>query len=176
MTRTAQRTVIVASLAGFAAAFGLTASTALADETAPDSAGGRYLFEKQPGGKDTAYLRLDTQTGAVSLCSQREVGFTCEAVAEDRAVFESEIARLRAENAALKKTVIAHGLPLPPGLGATSSPEPGVAQNNDLQNNQLILRLPSDADIDRMVALAGRVWHRFVDAIERAQKQVFSKS
>jgi len=36
--------------------------------------------------------------------------------------------------------------------------------------------LPSDADIDRMVALAGRVWHRFVDAVQRAQKQVLNKS
>lgn len=176
MTHTVNRAVIVASLAGVVAAFWLTAPTAWADETAPDGGGGRYLFEKQPGGKDSSYLRLDTATGAVSLCSQREVGFTCEAVPEDRAVFENEIARLREENAALKKIVIAHGLPLPPGLGAAPSAEPPVAQNNDLQNNQLILRLPSDADIDRMVALAGKVWHRFVDAIERAQKQVFNKS
>ena len=38
------------------------------------------------------------------------------------------------------------------------------------------MRLPSDADIDRMVAFVDRVWHRFVDAIERAQKQVLNKS
>ena len=70
-------------------------------------------------------MRLDTQTGEVSLCSQRTVGWACQAMPEDRAVLESEIARLRRENAALKKDILARGLPLPAG----TLPEPPVVRD-----------------------------------------------
>ena len=134
------------------------------DATAqPDAAGGRYLFAKQADG----FVRLDTQTGEVARCSQKAVSWACEAAPEDRAVLENEIARLRTENAALKKDILSRGLPLP----ADTMPEPPAAQNEGPA-----LRLPSDADIDRVMAFVGRVWHRFVDAVERAQKQVLSKS
>jgi len=162
MIRNSIATAIVALLLS-----GPAVMPAPADETTPDTAGGRYTFEKQAGGQGSAYVRLDTKTGEVALCSQRAVGWACEAAPDDRAVLENEIARLRAENAALKKELISRGLALPPG----ANPEPPAAQNN-----QLVVPLPSDADIDRMVAMVGQVWHRFVEAIERAQKQVFNKS
>ena len=84
-----------------------------ADDATPDTADGRYIFNKIADGG--GLLRLDTQTGEVALCSQRSVGWACEAAPEDRAVLENEIARLRSENAALKKDILSRGLPLPPG-------------------------------------------------------------
>ena len=158
----------------FAIAVAVLSATApaFADDAAPDSAGGRYIFSKIADDPGHSYLRLDTQTGAVAQCSQREVGWACVAAPEDRAVFENEIARLRGENAALKKDILSRGLPLPPGV----MPEPSAAQNGEPQNSTSTLRLPSEADIDRMMAFVGRVWHRFVDAINRAQKQILSKS
>jgi len=137
-----------------------------AGETAPDTAGGRYMFEKQAGSEVSGYVRLDTQTGEVALCSQRAIGWACEAAPEDRTVLENEIARLRAENGALKKELLAHGLELPAG----ANPEPAA------QSNQIVVPLPSNAEIDRVVAMVGQVWHRFVEAIQQAQKQVFNKS
>jgi len=50
-----------------------------------------------------------------------------------------------------------------------------VAPDSPAQND-LTLRLPSDADLDRALAFVGHVWQRFIDAIVRAQKQVFNKS
>ena len=135
---------------------------ALADEPTPDTEGGRYVFSKQA----TGVLRLDTRSGAVSLCTEQPVGWACQTAPEDRAVFENEIARLQSENAALKKAMLARGLPLPPGV----APDASTAQNDST------LRLPSDADIDRAIAFVGHVWQRFMDAIARAQKQVFNKS
>jgi hypothetical protein len=135
---------------------------AMADDAAPDSQGGRYIFNKQADG----VLRLDSQTGEVALCSQKAVGWACEAAPEDRVLLENEIARLRSENAALKKDILARGLPLPSGM----MPEPLV------QNDAPTMYLPSDADVDRMVAFVGHVWHRFVEAVERAQKQVLNRS
>jgi hypothetical protein len=148
---------------GVAAAvlIGSAIGPALADEAAPDSEGGRYVFSKQANG----FLRLDTQSGAVALCSEQPVGWACQAAPEDRAIFEREIARLHNENAALKRTLLAHGLALPPGVA------PDAAAPNDST-----LHLPSDADIDRAIAFVGHVWQRFMDAIARAQKQVFNKS
>jgi hypothetical protein len=102
----------------------------------------------------------------VSLCTEQPVGWACLTAPEDRAVFETEIARLQSENAALKKVLLAHGLSLPPGV----VPDGSAAQNDST------LRLPSDADIDRAIAFVGHVWQRFIDAIARAQKQVFNKS
>jgi hypothetical protein len=135
---------------------------ALADEATPDSEGGRYVFSKQANG----FLRLDSRSGAVSLCTEQPVGWACQTAPEDRAVFENEIARLQSENAALKKVLLAHSLSLPPGV----APDASTAQNDST------LRLPSDADLDRAIAFVGHVWQRFIDAIARAQKQVFNKS
>jgi hypothetical protein len=80
---------------------------------------------------------------------------------------ENEIARLRSENAALKKDILSHGLALPSG----ATPEPPAAHDGDV-----IVRLPDNADVDRAVAYVGRIWHRFVEAIARAQKQMLNKS
>ena len=135
---------------------------ARADEPTPNTESGRYVFSRQANG----FLRLDTQSGTVSLCGEQPVGWTCQAAPEDRAVFEREIARLQNENTALKRALLAHGLSLPPGVALDAS----TAQNDTT------LRLPSDADIDRAIAFVGHVWQRFIDAIARAQKQVFNKS
>jgi hypothetical protein len=145
-----------------AVATAVLAGSASADEATPDTANGRYVFSRQANG----FLRLDTQSGAVSLCSEQPVGWACQAVPEDRAVFESEIARLQSENAALKKELLAHGLSLPSGV----APDASAAQKEPT------LHLPSDADIDRVIAFVERAWQRFVDAMARAQKQVFNKS
>jgi len=145
-----------------AVATAILTGSARAEQAAPDTEGGRYVFSKQADG----FLRLDTQSGSVALCSEQPVGWACQAAPEDRAVFELEIGRLQNENAALKRTMLAHGLPLPPGI----APDTGTVQNEST------LRLPSDADIDRAIAFVGHVWQRFMDAIARAQKQVFNKS
>jgi hypothetical protein len=134
-----------------------------ADDATPDTNGGRYTLNKVADG----FIRLDTQTGQVALCSQRTVGWACQAAPEDRAAFESEIARLRSENAALKQALLSHGLPLP--FGAMAEPPAG-------HNNDITIRLPDNADIDRAVAYVGRMWNRFVDVVNRAQKQMLNKS
>jgi hypothetical protein len=136
---------------------------ALAEEPTPDNGEGRYTFNKVSDG----FLRLDAQTGEVSVCSQRTVGWACQAVPEDRTILENEIARLRHENAALKKDILARGLPLPTG----TLPEPPV-----IRDGEHMPQVGDNSDLDRMMSFVGRVWHRLVDAIARAQKQVLNKS
>jgi len=136
---------------------------ALADNAMPETDGGRYTLSKVAEG----FVRLDSQTGEVSLCGQRAVGWACQAVPEDRAVLENEIARLRRENAALKKDILARGLPLPSG----TTPEPPQARDGDRAPP-----LAGNRELDRMMALVGRLWHRLVEALAQAQKQMLNKS
>ena len=87
---------------------------------APEGDDSRYTFHRVEDG----YLRLDGRTGQVSMCARRPVGWACQAVPDERAALEAEIARLQGENAALKKELIARNLPLP---GAVK-PEPPAAK------------------------------------------------
>jgi hypothetical protein len=135
---------------------------AWADDAPPGSGEGRYTFNKTADG----FVRLDMQTGEVSVCNQRSIGWACQAAPEDRAVLENEIARLRNENAALKKDLLARGLPLPSG----ATPEPPAVSQHEPQP-----QWRGDSDLDRMMAIVGRIWHRFVEAIARAEKQMQNK-
>ena len=165
-------TIIVRAAAAAALSAALAvAAPALAEDAMPDSAGGRYIFNKTADG----LVRLDTKSGEVALCGQRTVGWACTAAPEDRVVLENEIARLRAENAALKRDILARGLPLPPGASPVPPAEAPSAQNKTGQNS-ITVPLPSDADIDRVTDFASRVWHRFKDMVDKAQQQIFNKS
>jgi hypothetical protein len=141
---------------------------AQADDQTPDTAGGRYTLNKVADG----VVRLDTQTGEVTLCTQREVGWACQAAPEDRAAYESEISRLRSENAALKQSLLSHGLPLP---SSVSPEQTGSREQTDSRENDITIRMPSNTQIDRAISYAGHIWHRFVDAVTRAQKQMLNK-
>src|SRR5206468_12569271 len=80
-------------------------------QNAPDSADGRFTFHRA----DDGFLRLDGRSGQVSLCQRRSAGWECQAVPDERAALEGEIARLQSDNANLKRELLAHNLPLPNG-------------------------------------------------------------
>jgi len=151
-----------------AATVSLTASVARAQD--PESNDPRYQFNKL----DDGYVRLDLKTGQVALCSRRTVGWSCLAVPDDRAAFDSEIARLQGENAALKKALLDHGIPLP----GTVKPESPIARNDTppARTPEPELKLPSNADIDRMMAVVERMWRRLVEIINNLQKDMKDKT
>src|SRR5262249_8427751 len=64
---------------------------------------GRYAFYRVR----ESFMRLDTRTGQVSQCGWSVTGWACQAVPNERAALESEIARLQSENAALKRELFA---------------------------------------------------------------------
>ena len=122
----------------------------------PDSENGRYSFSAVPDGM----LRLDTRTGAVSLCGKQAAGWACNSVPDERAALENEIARLQRENGALKKDMLARGLPLPGGVASAPS-----ASQRELN---LKLPLPSDAEIDRVMSAFEKMWRRLVDMVGKS--------
>jgi hypothetical protein len=133
----------------------LTLAPSAQAQTPPDSENGRYTFSQVSDGM----LRLDTRTGAVSLCAKKDAGWACNTVPDERAALENEIARLQRENGALKKDMLARGLPLPGGVASAPS-----AQQRELN---LKVPLPSDAEIDRVMSAFEKMWRRIVDMVQK---------
>ena len=102
------------------AALALT-GTAAGDEAKP---GGRYAV--QPS--DDGFIRLDTQTGAVSHCGRREGVWFCEKLVEDQTALERRIDELAARLDALSKEVAA--LAARPPAVAAPPPAPVVERTD----------------------------------------------
>lgn len=100
----------------------------------------RFAFAPVEGGA----LKLDRETGRVSLCAKRPAGFTCEAVPDSRDAYEAEIARLKAEVDTLRRAAeVQPGTPAP-----------------------LRSAVPSAADLDQAFAYAERFYRRLKGLIE----------
>jgi hypothetical protein len=125
-------------------------------QPAPDTENGRYTFSAVADGM----LRLDTRTGAVSICAKKDAGWACTSVPDERQALESEIARLQRENGAMKKDMLARGLPLPGGVASA----PSAQQQRELN---LKVPLPSDAEIDRVMSAFEKMWRRLVDMMQK---------
>ena|SRR5437764_5550363 len=68
---------------------------------------GRFVFEKVPEG----YLRLDTATGAVSLCAAKGGIWSCSGLSDDMAELRAENSKLRARVEELEKSRFSIALP-----------------------------------------------------------------
>jgi hypothetical protein len=137
----------------------LLCGPASAQGAQPENEESRFSFFRAEDG----YLRLDGRTGQVSLCTRRPAGWLCQALPEERAAFEAEVARLQLENAALKQEVLAHDLPLPAGVGPERPPATGQ-------------RSPIDRDANQFMSVIENVWRRLVAMIANAQRDLLSKS
>jgi hypothetical protein len=136
-------------------------AVASAQTVIPDSENGRYSFNPIADG----VLRLDTRTGQVSQCSRSDVGWACKTVPGERAALETEIARLQGENGTLKKELLARGLPVP-GVPSPPAAKPGEPE----------LKLPSDAEVDKVVSFIENVWRRLIEMGRTVQKDLEKKN
>jgi hypothetical protein len=125
-------------------------------QSAPDSENGRYSFSPVSDGM----LRLDTRTGQVSLCARKDAGWACNTVPDERSALENEIARLQRENGAMKKDMLARGLPLPGGVA-------GDVPSNQQRELNVTVPLPSDAEIDRVMTTFEKMWRRLVEIVRK---------
>jgi hypothetical protein len=141
--------------------YALLCGTASPQGTQPENEDSRFSFFRV----DDGYLRLDGHTGQVSICAKRQAGWLCQALPEERAAFEAEIARLQGDNAALKKEVLAHGLPLPGGVWpdspATAGPRPPAA---------------TDHEVNQVMSVIENVWRRLVAMIVSVQRDLLERS
>jgi hypothetical protein len=156
---------------------GLAAGTApAAAQSAAEGDNGRFAFKEVPDG----LLRLDSRTGQVSLCS-RVSEWACRTLADDRAALESEIGRLLDENVALRKELAARAnpplgaapapaTPTPPNVVAPVNPQAIPNPQAAPKRSERDFNLPSDREVDRMMAFLEKMWRRLLDMAQRTQR------
>jgi hypothetical protein len=133
-------------------------------DDSPVNVPARYTFDRV---QDT-FLRLDTATGQVAVCSQRAAGWVCQAVPEDRAALEHEIARLQDEVAGLKTQVARLREPPPP-------PRPPADLSPPPRDGDAHINLPTREDMERAKAVIDKAWRRLVEMIVGFTNDVMKK-
>ncbi len=100
----------------------------------------RYTLQKS----DSGFVRLDRQTGAVTLCTEDQGTLTCRMAADERAAYDEDLARLEKRVEALERQ-------LADGTAARSG------------------ELPGDAEIDRSIGIMERFMRAFFNLVQEFQ-------
>jgi hypothetical protein len=144
-------------------------------EWASEQVSSRFSLRRVDGG----FLRFDSQTGHVAYCNSHDNGWSCEAVAENRASLEKEIERLRTEVTDLKQQLKAlEELPRPP-QSIPSPPQtvpPAAAPPSSSGNSDDMTGLPGREQISRAAAALQDAWHHFVELVIGFKNDVLRKS
>lgn len=139
----------------------LAASAGLAAAEAPSDGKGRFSMSPVDGG----FLRLDTQTGEVSLCTQKDDAWACEPVKDTGNALET----LKEENQALKE----HIKSLEEGMASNEGGNGSAGAGNSYPTEPpagSVTRLPTEAEIDQAFNYVERMYKKLRDRIERFNK------
>ena len=101
----------------------------------------RYTLEKSASG----YVRMDTQTGEMSICEERSGQLVCKLAADERSAFQSDVDRLQATLAALEARIAA----LENSLTAR------------LENS-----LPTEEEFEKTMSYMERFFRGFIDIVK----------
>ncbi len=107
---------------------------------------GRYSMTPAQGG----FLRLDTKTGAVSLCAVQNGNVTCKSSADERAAMQAEISRLVQQNAKLQADL------------------KSAAKSTGQRLKEI---LPTDKDMDKALTYAEKLMRRMMRIMREEDKQ-----
>ncbi|RWA58845.1 hypothetical protein [Mesorhizobium sp.] len=123
-----------------AALCSLVAASAYSEET------DRYRLEKSANG----YVRMDTQTGAMSICEEHSGQLVCKMAADERAAFQDEIDRLQNSVKALDER---------------------VAKLENTPSARLESNLPSEEDFNKTMNYMERFFRRFMDIVKDMDRE-----
>lgn len=123
---------------------------------------GRYTMTPTDGG----FLRLDTESGAVSMCQKKADQWACEPLKDSQSALTAEIEKLKAENKALKdemkrmEEVFALGGNKPGENGGPPGGRPGGK-----------LELPSEKDVDKAFDYLEGMMKKFKERLKKLEQQ-----
>jgi hypothetical protein len=119
----------------------------------------RFTMTPTEGG----VVRLDTETGAVSVCTRKDGQWSCEAMPEERQALRREIERLQAENKRLRGELNQPGQA--PGL---ATPEKGAEPpSGEPPAPKESFELPSEKDIDQAFDYLEGMIRKFRDRMKQ---------
>lgn len=146
------------------------ASSAHAQAT-PDTENGRYTLSPVTDG----VLRLDSRTGAVSICNNARHGWACYVIPDERAALDAEIGRLQRDNEKLKAQLAQRDSAAAGKIDEALPKTDSLKEAPSDKQRKLELTLPSDRDIDRAINFLERAWRRLIEMAERVQRDVTGK-
>jgi len=150
--------------AGFAAVALLVAAGVARAQSSPPDDNGRYTLSET----DSGYLRLDTRTGAVSICT-RKSGWTCRVVPDERAALDQEIGHLQEQVGMLKAQLANRGDTVP-----READEP-LARSDTLKKNvpdKSAEGAPPASPQDKLAAALDQIWRHLVEIALCVRKMV----
>ena len=132
----------------------VTAGAAVAQTTMPPQTTGRFTMHPADGGM----LRLDTETGTMSMCKSQTGGqaggqWTCQSLPDERAALDKEIVRLAQENKDLQGAVKR----LEDLAGIPSETKPGQRADKP--------KLPTPDDVDKAMTYLQGMLKKFKEKL-----------
>jgi flagellar motility protein MotE (MotC chaperone) len=137
--RPMEETMHLRSLAASAALASLLGATAHAEDVE------RYRLEKTESG----FVRMDTQTGAMSTCQEKDGQLVCRMAADERAAFQDEVDRLQ---------------------GQVKGLDERVAKLENSLSARLESSLPSEEDFNRTMTYMERFLRGFMGIVKDMNK------
>ncbi len=138
-----------------AAAIICLAGLSAAAQSTPDTENGRYALAPVADG----VLRLDTRTGAASICTDKGAGW------------QKDNEALKAQLAQREPTVTGKIDEPLPKTDSLKKAEPKLSD----RERKIEIPLPSDRDMDRVMTFLEQAWRRLVEMANRMQKDVTGK-
>lgn len=142
---------VIRALALVLPLIGYSATAAMAaDPSRPDSASGRFTMHPADGG----FLRLDTQTGQMSMC-QRAAGtsggaWNCSMLPDERVALERENQDLKSAVKRLEDLA-------------------GVAGPRDNDDKGPMAKLPTEDDVDKAMSYVQRMLKKFKEKVRELE-------
>lgn len=137
-----------------ALAAALSCAPAMAEES------GRYTMTPSPDG----FVRLDTETGAVSMCSKKDGEWACRALPDDQRQLQDRVAKLEDENRTLRdenrRLEDVMGLNGPQAKGPRDEVAPGVPAPERIP-------VPTEKDVDRAFDYVEGMLRKFRERLKR---------
>ena len=111
----------------------------------------RYRLEKTPNG----YVRMDTQTGQMSICEEKWGELVCRMAADERTAVQDEIERLQTELKALNDR-----------LGTVKALEDRVARLENSMAARIEKSLPTEEDFNKTMSYMERFFRSFMGIVK----------